>query len=893
MRNPQHAISILLVCLYVTFTAANAQSIQWQNTIGGTAWDYLYSIEQTTDGGFIAGGHSRSNTSPDKNENCINNSHDYWVLKLDPLGNIQWQNTIGGGNADLLRVIHQTSDGGYILTGSSLSDSGFDKTKNSNGLCDFWIMKLDGYGNIQWQNTIGGSASDSAFTVEPTYDGGYIFGGISLSNISGDKAENCIGLWDYWIVKTDSIGNIEWQNTIGGTGNDYLSYVAQTPDGGYFVGGSSESNISGDKTENSKGPVSIWILKLDNIGNILWQKTIGGSALDYLFDVVQVFDGGYVIASSSTSPVSGDKTEWFYPNYDYWVFKIDSIGNILWQNTIGGNGVDQLTAICTTSDNGFLLGGVSTSDISFDKTESCRGIYDYWVVKITNIGDIQWQKTIGGDENDLLFNVSQNLDGSYILGGYSMSNMSGDKTENNVGLGWQADYWIVQIKTDYNLITGKVFADFNGNNLFDNNDVEIPNIAVVESNTGLLSFTDLSGHFYIAMPDTGLFSCSPAPINNYVISPLNHTAFFSGYAQIDSGNHFAFQPLSAFNDLGVALTSVTSFRTGFNAMYSINYFNTGTASLSPEIKLVLDNDVSYISSQVSPTYVSVDSIVWNLPTLMPLQSISFFVQVAVDLSAIPGTLIESIAQIKPVSGDIDSTNNVYNSQIVTTAAYDPNAILVDRITIPQDELIYSPYLDYIIHFQNVGNDTALNIRIENFISNHLDASSFDLIDFSHNLNLFFNNQSREVVFIFDNILLPDSNTNEPESQGFVRYRIRPIPTLLIGDSILNNAEIYFDFNPPVSTNSAITQIVNPTLLDEQQIDKKKSMIYPNPASGSFTIELNTSVILEIFSADGRLLYREEVDQGTHQKNITSLPAGIYIIRFIHTEGTVVQRLVVK
>ena len=149
--------------------------------------------------------------------------------------------------------IIQTTDGGYLLGGYSYSNISGDKTENSNGYEDYWIVKVDSIGTIQWQKTIGGSLNDNLISIIQTSDGGYIIGGISSSNISGDKTENSNGDVDYWIVKIDSTGTIQWQNTIGGIALDYLGSIIQTNDSGYFLAGSSFSDISGDKTENSNG----------------------------------------------------------------------------------------------------------------------------------------------------------------------------------------------------------------------------------------------------------------------------------------------------------------------------------------------------------------------------------------------------------------------------------------------------------------------------------------------------------------------------------------------------------------------------------------------------------------------------------------------------------------
>jgi hypothetical protein len=170
----------------------------------------LYWVEQTTDGGFILGGTSGSDISGDKTENT-NGIKDYWIVKTDSLGSIQWQNTIGGNLNDHLTSISEISDGSYILGGSSLSDSTGDKTENTNGSTDFWILKTDAGGTIQWQNTIGGSDADALNIIRPTSDGGYILGGYTQSHISGDKTENCYGGPDYWIVKLgpDTVTRIE------------------------------------------------------------------------------------------------------------------------------------------------------------------------------------------------------------------------------------------------------------------------------------------------------------------------------------------------------------------------------------------------------------------------------------------------------------------------------------------------------------------------------------------------------------------------------------------------------------------------------------------------------------------------------------------------------------
>jgi hypothetical protein len=447
MKN-SNLFTVIVLCLFSYFTSAQvAPEIQWQNTIGGNSFDYMRYLIQTSDGGYLLGGESGSNISGDKTE-AGQGSADYWVVKLDGSGNIIWQNTIGGSDYDYLYSVIQTFDGGYLLGGLTSSGISGDKTEAGQGSADYWVVKLDASGNILWQNTIGGSSSDNLRSVIQTSDGGYLLGGYSSSGISGDKTEANQGIgYDYWVVKLDASGNLLWQNTIGGSDYDYLYSVIQTTDEGYLLGGSSRSGISGDKTEPSQafGLSDNWVVKLDASGNILWQNTIGGTSSDNLRSVIQTSDGGYLLGGESYSDISGDKTEASQGSADYWVVKLDGSGSIIWQNTIGGSKNDFLFSVIQTSNGGYLLGGDSESGISGDKIETKQGGYDYWVVQLDESGNILWQNTIGGTNEDNLSSVIQTTDGGYVLGGISLSGISGDKTEASQG---DADYWIVKLSAE-------------------------------------------------------------------------------------------------------------------------------------------------------------------------------------------------------------------------------------------------------------------------------------------------------------------------------------------------------------------------------------------------------------------------------------------------------------
>lgn len=437
----------VLVIITSVITNAQVATINWQNTIGGNAQEGFRTIRQTSDGGSIIAGVSESNASGDKTENS-QGEDDLWIVKLNSVGGIEWENTLGGNAMEIIQTrgtaIKQTPDGGYIIGCNSNSNISGDKTENSNGDFDYWIIKLNSSGEIEWQNTIGGSSAEIFGGLSITNDGGYIVGGSSFSNISGDKTENSKGSVDYWVIKLNNLGNIEWQKTIGGNSADQLEELKPTVDGGYILGGWSISDISGDKSEASFGGWDYWLVKIDNWGNIEWEKTIGGDDIEYLRQIIQTNDGGYLISGESYSNISGYKTENSRGETDYWIVKLNGLGEFEWDKTIGGNDFDAIPVTVQSQEGGYLITGSSFSNISGDKTENSKGFNDLWIVKLDNLGTIKWQKTLGGSNFDWSESIIQNSDGSYTIGCNSNSNISGDKTENSNGLD---DYWIINFST--------------------------------------------------------------------------------------------------------------------------------------------------------------------------------------------------------------------------------------------------------------------------------------------------------------------------------------------------------------------------------------------------------------------------------------------------------------
>ena len=425
----------LLALLLSIFTIyAQDPHIQWQKTIGGNGYDGLRTMIETTDGGYLLGGTSDSNISGEKTENS-RGGDDYWVLKLDANGSIEWQKTYGGDDVDFLYSVIQTTDGGFILGGSSSSNISGDKTENSRGQTDFWILKLDPNGSIEWQKTYGGNKQEGLGLIVETNDGGYLLGGGSYSKISGDRTVDRNGLSDVWLLKLDSSGAIVWQNSYGIAQLHDVTSIEKTDDGGFIISATLAFQ------NNPSNP--FWVLKIDGSGNHVWDKIIGGDKLDWFPKTKQTSDGGYIVAGISNSDAVADKMEnAINGSFDYWVLKLDENGNIIWQNTIGGAGQEgNVNALSQCEDGGYLIQGYSSSNISADKTENSNGNADFWFVKLNDVGLIEWQNTIGGEDGEQGGNSIQTSDGDFLTGGSSNSNISGDKTENSRG---GFDYWIIK-----------------------------------------------------------------------------------------------------------------------------------------------------------------------------------------------------------------------------------------------------------------------------------------------------------------------------------------------------------------------------------------------------------------------------------------------------------------
>ncbi len=426
--------------------AAAPPSIDWQKSYGSNANDRAYGINQTSDGGYIVVGWVNGSSG---DVATFYGGYDVWVVKMNSAGTIQWQKTYGGSRDDLGYAIQPTSDGGYIVGGTTDSSDG-DVTLNQ-GDRDYWILKLGSSGDLEWQKTYGGSGSDQLSGVWETSDGRYIAIGTTQSSDGNVTAYH--GSNDVWVVKMNSAGDLLWEKALGGSNYEGNNMALIENSLGDFVIATTTESTDGDVTGGNKGGTDYWIVCLEADGTYKWDKTYGGSSNDNANGLIGDDSWGYIISGYSSSTdgnVTGN-----HGATDYWIVKTDSSGDLMWQKTVGGSGYEE-----TYWDNMREYGGAGTevpiligwsNSTDGDRTgfmqetpgTAYNRISDFWIVRLTSSGDLDWQLSLGGTKNDEGKNLALTTDGYFIVSGMSKSD-DNDVSGNHAG---SEDFWIAKLRS--------------------------------------------------------------------------------------------------------------------------------------------------------------------------------------------------------------------------------------------------------------------------------------------------------------------------------------------------------------------------------------------------------------------------------------------------------------
>jgi hypothetical protein len=434
---------LFIITLFLSFEALFAQDYRviWQHCIGGSGEDKAHYITNGNVGGYLVSGWT---ASIDGDISYNHGSSDAWLLKTDTTGQILWEKTYGGTNGEFWGKILPASGNCIYLLGASGSSDGDIRYDPYPGSNDLWISKIDSIGTLLWEKIVGGNRGETVNTGFATTDEGFLLFGWTASD-SGDVA-NHIGWYDAWLIKFNSTGDIMWEKCYGTSGMDFGETMIETRDGGYLLGISSQQEYGGNLNCTYGKKAEAVLVKIDSLGNIEWQQCYGGSDNDGVSTLLETEDG-YLIggwADSFDGDVSGN-----HGGTDMWIIKTDIYGGLIWEKCYGGSRIDAVRSIKATEEGNNLLFGYTQSDdgdVSYN--HSTGAYFDIWILKITPVGDLMWEKSIGGfnDEYPIGDIIAKN-DYNYLMISPIKYGPSGDVQCTPHGQnGFDEDIWLIEIK---------------------------------------------------------------------------------------------------------------------------------------------------------------------------------------------------------------------------------------------------------------------------------------------------------------------------------------------------------------------------------------------------------------------------------------------------------------
>lgn len=786
-----------------------------------------------------------------------------FILKYNSAGNFVDARTVGVTTDIAIAGLTTNNQNQVFLFGSVLDTVDMDfgpgvtfDTVPVSGNKRF-ILKLDNDLNYVWHKSIVGQNSITLADLAFDSQSNLYFTGNFNSTVDFNPGPSVFNLSttganDGFVLSLDPNGTfINAWKIANCTDNDYGQRIIFDEYDFMYVYGVWSNLISfGNGTYSMTAPTTNandnFLMKSDVYGNVLWAERVGifidgfsnVVTAEITYDPVNgILLGGYFSTAFDFDPSPTGNTTLTPQGSDAYLLNLDPNGRFKSVYGYSSSGSDLMYALATTEQGGIYCGGVFRFSVDFD----------------------------GGT-------------GQYILTCPPTNSTSG---------------FLLAMNNNTNIASGRVYQDQNTNAVFDGTDYPLAN-CVVKTSEGRYFMTSSSGN-YIAFCDTGNIDISYNNLPTTAIAlPSVHSITSTTYNNVFSNKDFAIQVPSGTPNGMITFTNINRTRSGLFVYLKVEYKNIGTTTMSGTLKVVLDNRMSYTGSIPVPQLTAADTIYYTYANLLPQESRVIDLTVLVDGGLAILTNLTSYAELTSSIGDINYADNTDTLHQLIFGSYDPN----DKQVIPEagfttQQIQAQEYLEYIIRFQNTGNDTAFVVQIEDTISSFLDLSTFEVISSSHPhiVQLSGNNILK---FIFNNILLPDSNINEPASHGFIRYRIKVLPGTTAGNLIENTAYIYFDLNDPIITNTVSTIISTTSSVTELSYTTDFFKVYPIPAKSFVNIVPTDEkqYSYSIYNATGSRLLLSENLTGKYQINIESLNSGIYLLRLYNDNEIQTAKLII-
>lgn len=906
-----------LLCWGNSTAQLSSYKIRWQQAFGGQyARIVNHSVKENANS-FILG---------------ISDTQSKLVC-VDTFGKIKWQRIIDSFRG--ITAFSKTSNKGFVAGGNI--------QKSSNGAnYDIWLVKIDSLGNKLWDKSFGGEGRDILYSVLVLKSGNILLCGTSNSTKdSGTKKTVHYGHLDYWVIMLDQSGAELWQKTYGGEGSDVLEQAILTTNNTIMLAGTSNSVISGNKSSNTIGNYDYWVVQIDSIGNKIFDKSYGGLGSEFLYGGIKENLGNYILSGSSLSSKTGDVSDSSFGKEDVWVACINNSGNLLWNRLIGGSQEDVGYSIDVNLNGDILLGCTSNSLSSATKNDTTKGFDDYWICKLDRTGTKLWDLSVGSEHSDLLKHIISINNKHFFVVGHSWPVISKDRTV--IG----GNIWLLSIKEPNHLIEGKVFADFNSNceynapseysigrfiiyNTIEKFGVVIQGdryfMPLFNRDSAILKILNLDSNLYVSCGKDSILvdmkgKADTAGIDLPIRSNktghcINITSLSSGLLrpggwgdyQLNYQNNAFDTAYNAYIEVEIDTAAIDTIKSlySFTLTGNILRFNLGhlrpfaLSSISYSIRLkttivigsshchrakafpicnIYPNSI-YDSSEIQPmirclpndtveiTLTNIglnDQKNWGL--IKSYEDIIIFkidsfklnkndvrvwkhklnvnkVYTAEVFSSnhhpVTPTLIRQndlCANKRPMIPQNASLNfnrrdeakEYEETCIIIQGSYDPNIKTVQpQGFYSQNYTATGTEFKYRLDFQNTGTDTAFRVVLIDTLSPFLDITSFVPGVSSHPYSVEF--AGRAVKFIFDPIALIDSGKNELASHGYVNFKINHIKGITPKTKIENKVDIYFDYNAPVRTNSVFN-----TIFDTIQIYVPKIIVLDTLSANPETI----------------------------------------------------------
>lgn len=844
-----------------------------------------------------------------------------FMAKYRPDGSLVWAKSL---SASLCTV-----GGGIFPSGIRIDNSGqiYVVYNCLNGLANanFSVTKFDPQGNEILTTASTGTGDGNANDLAISPSGEIFIAGQMYRNANG--ADSLI-LGDLFLqgnninrpflFKLSPDGTPEWVlagqhvGSTGGLADVTGARVTLDEDGNAYLMGVSRRFVNFgnglilEVSSFSNGEV--YVVKVNSQGVPQWlESTIDGpgvtlrpEARDIQYDsqretlvLYGKFEGYFLWNGGQRTPETGTL---FYGDF---VLGLDTDGAFKFLNHVsleesvpntgyGGMAIDEQTGdIYTTGSAGrSRLDTLVVNDI-------CDGIRAH-VATFNQNGDGKWITGITCREDEgrdvKAIDLSTDSQGNiYISGDLESAIFALDTLETPI-FGTVSPF-VAKLLNKEIILSGKLFRDYNGNGERDNDEEGIPGFVFESTPLALTSVSDQEGNYSFPVNINEHNVRLPVlPQHHIMISPAdsNYTISTNAAGEVFADNDFAVQPLPGIHDLEVELTPISRVRPGFIAQYQLRCTNVGSTTQDASVHMIHSDTLSFLNASTPVT--SYDTIAttlnWELGAFEPYQDTTITISFSVPILApLDGTVTHTV-EILPIIGDIEPDDNVQELQQIINGSFDPNdkqALSGTLITPP--EVAEGAVIDYLIRFQNTGTDTAFTVIVEDSIPNLLDHSTFTMVDASHSYSLSINDNG-VYSWRFDNILLPDSTTNEPASHGFIRFRIEAERDLVPGDVIYNQAAIFFDYNAPIITNTSEVTVASPNTISAPRAEDLSFSVFPNPSRGPVLIAIALPNPgpgdISLFNAQGQLVFTDKVQlsRGLNQLEYDwqALPSGTYFLQ---------------